>query len=340
MPISCSSASLLTLVFRRPSAILKVSLTEQLLPGSVCETRDWFGRRNYAKARGYSKARAVISRQHSCRDLPRTPEQNGLEENTMARRPTAPKSGAHASDATGRSRRPGPKAKTGTTTGRRSAHASATPETDSVSSRADIGRLLREAFLRELATIGWRDLSFADVVSAAGVSLSDAYQIYQTKTGVLRGVVQATDQAVLESLTADPLDGSPRDRLFDLIMRRLDQHRADKAAFSALLRDLRRQPAEALCLTARLERSMALTLDLAAIPRSGLRGAFRTKALAALYLHVLGRWLKDDSEDSASTMALLDKRLDQAEHLLGFLNRARSNRSKAGDDAASNEANI
>jgi AcrR family transcriptional regulator len=194
--------------------------------------------------------------------------------------------------------------------------------------------------LRELAIIGWRDLSFADVVAAAGVSLADAYQIYQTKTAVLRGVVQATDQAVLESLTADHLDGSPRDRLFDLIMRRLDQHRADKAAFSALLRDLRRQPAEALCLTARLERSMALTLDLAAIPRSGLRGAFRTKALAALYLHVLGRWLKDDSEDSASTMALLDKRLDQAENVLGFLNKARPGRSKSSEDTERKDSTI
>ena len=151
---------------------------------------------------------------------------------------------------------------------------------------AETGRRLREAFLAQLPVTGWRDLSYADIVAAADVPLAEAYQIYRTKMGVLRGVVQATDQAVLESLSADPLDGSPRDRLFDLIMRRLDQHGADKAAFSALLRDLRRQPVEALCLTARIERSMALLLDLAAVPSSGLRGALRIKALGALYLHV------------------------------------------------------
>lgn len=201
---------------------------------------------------------------------------------------------------------------------------------------AETGKRLREAFLAQLSTMGWRDLSYADVVAAAQVPLAEAYQIYRTKMGVLRGVVQATDQAILESLAGDPLDGSPRDRLFDLIMRRLDQHGADKAAFSALLRDMRRQPVEALCLTARIERSMALLLDLATVPSNGLRGAIRVKALGALYLHVFRHWLNDESEDSASTMALLDKRLDQADRVLGFLRKARPDRTKSGDTTANN----
>lgn len=238
--------------------------------------------------------------------------------------------------ARGRGKRPtGPTAGAETAASRNSSTSSHSRGNNG-SPQADTGRRLREAFLAELASIGWRDLSFADIVAASGVPLAEAYQIYQTKMGVLRGVVQATDQAILESLSSDPLDGSPRDRLFDLIMRRLDQHGAHKTAFSSLLRDLRRQPAEALCLTARMERSMALSLDLAAVSSSGLRGVLRTKALGALYLHVFGHWLKDESADSASTMALLDKRLDQAERALGFLKRVRPNRPKSADNAASN----
>ncbi len=187
----------------------------------------------------------------------------------------------------------------------------------------DSAQRLRDSLLAQLATIGWRDLTFADIVSASGVSMADAYRIYQSKLGVLRGVAQATDQAVLQSLTTDPLDGSPRDRLFDLIMRRLDQNSGHKPALSALLHDLRRHPAEAACLTARLERSMSLVLDLAGLSNSGLRGTLRAKALTGLYLHVLRRWLKDESADSAATMALLDKRLDQVERLLGFIRRTR-----------------
>jgi AcrR family transcriptional regulator len=199
----------------------------------------------------------------------------------------------------------------------------------------DHAAMLRDALLAQVAVVGWRDLTFADIVAASGVSMADAYRAYQSKLGILRGLVHATDQAVLESLASDSLDGSPRDRLFDLIMRRLDQHSDDKAALSSLLHDLRRQPAEALCLTARLERSMAMTLDLAGIPSTGLRGIFRTKALTALYFHILGRWLKDDNADAAATMALLDKRLDQAERVLGFIRRARPKPPETAADHAS-----
>lgn len=193
----------------------------------------------------------------------------------------------------------------------------------STHSRTAIAQSLHDALLAQLTTIGWRDLSFADIVEESGLSMAEAYGVYQSKFGILRGIARATDQAVLESLANDPLDGSSRDRLFDLIMRRLDQHQAHKEAFAALSRGLRHTPAEALCLSARLQQSMALLLDLAGISSSGLRGHMRSKALSALYLHVFHRWLGDDSADSAATMALLDKRLDQAERLLGFLHRAK-----------------
>ncbi|HVI91444.1 MAG TPA: hypothetical protein VM659_24320 [Dongiaceae bacterium] len=221
--------------------------------------------------------------------------------------------------------------KTKTTAAGRAGKARQSTHHPNGATHGDAGAQLRAAFLKELETLGWRDLSYADVVAAAGLPLAEAYRIYQSKMGVLIGVVQATDRTLLEGIGEEPLDGSARDRLFDLIMRRFDQHADHKAAFSALLGDLRHHPLEALCLTARVERSMGLLLDLAGVPSSGLRGALRAKALAGLYLHVFRHWLKDESADSASTMALLDKRLEQVERLLGFIRRARPHHRKAGE---------
>ncbi|WP_379990732.1 hypothetical protein [Dongia soli] len=129
------------------------------------------------------------------------------------------------------------------------------------------------------------------------------------------------DQQLLGTLEADALDGTTRDKLFDLIMRRLDLQQANKAALDGLFRDLSRSPADALCVADRLGRSMGLMLEMAGISTSGLRGFLRTQSLVGLYMHVLRTWLKDDSEDAAKTMALLDKRLDQTERLLGLLKR-------------------
>jgi AcrR family transcriptional regulator len=183
----------------------------------------------------------------------------------------------------------------------------------------DIRSRLHDALMSQLATIGWRDLSYAEIVDSAGLSLASAYRVYRSKIGVLGGFVSEIDQQLLATLEADPLDGNTRDKLFDLIMRRLDLQQGNKPAIDGLLRDLSRSPGEALCVADRLGRSMSLMLEMAGVSTSGLRGLVRTQALTGLYLHVLRSWLKDESEDAAKTMALLDKRLDQAERLLGLL---------------------
>lgn len=244
------------------------------------------------------------------------------------KKPAAAKTGAKAAAGAAHQQR-----RAGTAAGGRASGATA-----SGGDHLNAAAQLRAAFLTLLPTIGWRDMSFADIVAESGLPMAAAYGAYQTKIGILRGIVRAADQATLESLTSDPLDGTPRDRLFDLIMRRLDQHASHKPAFSALLRDLRRHPADALCLSTRIERSMAMILDLAGLSSSGLRGLLRTKALSGLYLHVFRHWLGDDSADSASTMALLDKRLDQAERLLGMIKRVRRRGATAGEAAATGES--
>ncbi len=190
----------------------------------------------------------------------------------------------------------------------------------------DIRQRLQAALIEQLAGLGWRDLSYAQIVQASGVPLASAYRLYRSKMGVLHGLAGEIDQQVLAGLEADPLDGTARDRLFDLVMRRLDLQAANKAALENLFHALPRSPGEAVCVAGRLRRSMALMLDLAGISTSGLRGLLRIKAMTGLYLHVMRAWLKDDSDDSSATMALLDKRLNQAERLLGLLHR-RSNSS-------------
>ncbi|MET1026266.1 MAG: TetR/AcrR family transcriptional regulator [Dongiaceae bacterium] len=201
----------------------------------------------------------------------------------------------------------------------KSARAAAGTGTRHEESTQDVRKRLHEALLSQVAAIGWRDLSYAQVVKAAGVSLPAAYRLYRSKSGVLAGLSSEIDQRLLGGLEEDPLDGTARDKLFDLIMRRLDLQEANKAAIEGLLHDLPRSPAEALCVVGRLNRSIGLMLELAGVSVSGIGGLMRIKALTGLYLHVLRSWLRDDTADSATTMALLDKRLDQIERLLGLL---------------------
>jgi len=56
--------------------------------------------------------------------------------------------------------------------------------------------------------------------------------------------------------------------------------------------------------------------------------------LMAIHVDVLRTWLKDDSEDQAKTMAALDRRLGQANHLMATLCRLAPRRGTASAEQA------
>lgn len=212
---------------------------------------------------------------------------------------------------------------TGTQTGQQGTAGSASADQPS---EREIRKRLQEALIAQTATLGWGDLSYAEIVEAANIPLAAAYRVYRSKVAVLMGLIADIDQQMLAGLETEPLDGSVRDKLFDLVMRRLDLQEANKTALETLLRELPRNPAESLCVAGRLNRSMALLLDLAGASTSGLRGLLRIKGMTALYLNVVRAWCRDETDDSAATMSLLDKRLNQAERLLGLLHRRERHR--------------
>jgi AcrR family transcriptional regulator len=183
---------------------------------------------------------------------------------------------------------------------------------------------LRRALLDLVATQGWRDLSFAEIAEEAGLPIAEAHRIYRSKAAILLGLGRAVDERVLAGLEADPLDGSAKDRLFDLLMRRFDVLKADGAAYRRLMRQLPATPAEFAAMLCRVRRSMALMLETAGVSASGFKGALRLKGLFAIYVAGLRAFANDESEDLAKTMAEIDKRLGQAERLSGLLNRRRA----------------
>lgn len=112
---------------------------------------------------------------------------------------------------------------------------------------------------------------------------------------------------------APEADERPRDRLFDLLMRRFDALRPYKAALDVLRRELPGDPITALCAANALVRSMRWMLEAADIPVCGVRGAVAVRLATAAYLSAMRVWRSDDSADLARTMAALDARLRRVE---------------------------
>ncbi len=188
--------------------------------------------------------------------------------------------------------------------------------------RSDTDRII-DAALARVASEGWRDLSLAAIAEAAELPILRVYRTFGSKRAILRGILRRIDEAALaEPPAAEPAE-RPRDRLFDLLMRRFDTLQPYKPALEVLRRELPGDPVTVFCAGASLVRSMRWMLEAADISTAGFRGALAVKLTAAAYLSTLRVWQRDDLPDLARTMAALDARLRRIERWLAPVHRPR-----------------
>ena len=182
--------------------------------------------------------------------------------------------------------------------------------------RSDKDKLI-DAALELAATKRWRDLSLPEIAEHAGVSVGAALLTLPSRAHILRALIDRVDHDVFTSLDADPLDGTTKDKLFDLLMRRFDALQGHQSAMASITSDLARDPLTSVCLGGRFLKSMALTLQAAGASAEGCVGHIHAKALGLVQLNATRTWLKDDDEGMELTMSALDKGLRRAEQLAG-----------------------
>jgi ubiquinone biosynthesis protein COQ9 len=169
---------------------------------------------------------------------------------------------------------------------------------------------------------GWPEVSVAQAARDAGLALDRARRRFPVRCAVLLRFGSLADQAALAQASGE---GSHRDRLFDLMMRRLDFVQRHRAGVLTLMRALPFDPPSGLALAAQSLRSMGWMLEGAGISARGPRGRLRRKGLLAVWLWTLRAWQRDESEDLGATMAALDHalaRAEEAEQWLGGRRRA------------------
>jgi AcrR family transcriptional regulator len=184
------------------------------------------------------------------------------------------------------------------------------------SSPSEADRII-DAALMLIPTEGWRGLSLAAVAAAAELPILRVYRVFRSKQAILGGLFRRIDEIVLAEPPAPEPDERPRDRLFDLLMRRFDALQPYKSALDVLRRELPSDPVTAVCAGNTLLRSMRWMLEAADIPTDGVRGAVVVRLAAAAYLSTMRVWRSDDSADLGRTMAALDVRLRRIERWFG-----------------------
>src|SRR5579871_3489129 len=175
------------------------------------------------------------------------------------------------------------------------------------------------AFFALLAEQAFEDIGYADIAARAGVPLAALRQEFGSKFPIVAAYVKAIDRKVLAGGEADMAEEPPRERLFDVLMRRLEAMAPDRAAIRSLMRSARRHPSLAFAFNALAVRSQQWMLTAANIDAAGPRGIVRAQGLALLFAGVLRTFVHDEDEGLARTMAALDRALARGQRWSGFL---------------------
>ncbi len=166
-------------------------------------------------------------------------------------------------------------------------------------------------FMDHVRLVPLSEIRLPEIAAEIGVDFGTFFARFPTVEALLIAFGQQIDRRTL-AIDPDDYAGEPvRDRLFDVIMRRLEALGPYKDSLNALAGGLRRDPFVLPCLLPSFRRAMTGMLVVAGVEMTGPLAHARGLAFSAAYLSVVRTWLKDHSPDQGETMAALDKALDR-----------------------------
>jgi AcrR family transcriptional regulator len=189
-------------------------------------------------------------------------------------------------------------------------------DADSASKPNDAKNAIVEALLELAGERNWDDITISDVATRANVSLSTFRDFFPSKGAVLSSFFRNIDKAVL-GVVGDDLAGEPaKERLFDVLMRRLDALTPYKLGVEGIADWVRRDPLAATAINRLAINSMRFMLEAAGIESEGPVGAIKLQGLAWAWGRVLPVWFRDEDPGLSSTMAALDRELTKGERFV------------------------
>lgn len=168
---------------------------------------------------------------------------------------------------------------------------------------------LLEAALGLIEREGWQAYRPLRLARETGAGLAEIVTQLGGRADILAAMGRRADMAMIDVTAEELAEMSPKERVFELMMRRFESLRPARPA----LRRLKREAAPEVWLEGlgNLHRAMKLLVEAGDLVGYGPRRALVGAALASAYLRTGRIWLDDDSEDLAATLAELNRQLDR-----------------------------
>jgi AcrR family transcriptional regulator len=188
-------------------------------------------------------------------------------------------------------------------------HAGSDKPAETVKAKTDPKTAIVEALLELAGERSWEDINISDIAQRANVTLSSFRDHFPSKGAVLAGFARKIDKEVLDGTNEDLVGEPAKERLFDVLMRRLDALAPYRLGVEGVVEWARRDPMAAAALDRLEVNSMRFMLEAAGIDSEGPVGALKLQGLVFAWLRVLRVWFRDEDPALAATMAELDRAL-------------------------------
>jgi AcrR family transcriptional regulator len=174
-----------------------------------------------------------------------------------------------------------------------------------------------DALMTLAADNSWSQVSLPMIAEKAEVSLSELRDAFPSKGAILGGFARRIDKIVLDNTGTDMLDQPIRERLLDVMMRRLDALQPYKVALKSISKAARQDPLMLAAINQLALNSWRYMLAAANIETEDELGLVRIQGAALVFVRTLETWFEDDDADLSRTMARLDKELGTGEKIMG-----------------------
>jgi len=166
-----------------------------------------------------------------------------------------------------------------------------------------------DALMALAAERDWDQIEIGDIAERAYISLSEFRDLFPSKGAILGAFARRIDHAVLAGDNEDLALESDKDRIFEVLMRRIDALAPYKEALKRMTPALSRDPLSLAALNQVAMNSMRFMLAASGIDTEGPMGLIKLQGSVLMFAKLLDVWYHDEDPGLSRTMAAMDTEL-------------------------------
>jgi AcrR family transcriptional regulator len=151
------------------------------------------------------------------------------------------------------------------------------------------------------------------IAAQAGIGLPELMRHAASKSSILQAFARDIDEAMLLVFERYPAEGEPHDRIFDVMLKRLEILGPYRAVIASVFGSRKADPGESLRMLQSVSDSIGWMVVAARVEEEPAWQWLGRFGLMRAYLRALAVWAKSDDPGMTRTMAALDRALRDSE---------------------------